>query len=78
VRVQARGGAVQLLNSGDPPQLESAWFRPLSLKCDLTVSNLCAFKRNLYRYIVEIDGTARIKLSQDVEKVTIPGWGCTS
>jgi hypothetical protein len=37
------------LNSVDP-QLESAWFRTLILKCDVLVSNF-AFKFNLYRYI---------------------------
>jgi hypothetical protein len=29
------------LSSVDPPQLETAWFQPLDLKCDLLVSSLC-------------------------------------
>ena len=36
------------LNPVDP-QLESAWFQPLKLKCDFLVSKF-AFKFNLYRY----------------------------
>ena len=36
------------LNPVDP-QLESAWFQPLKLKCDFLVSNF-AVKLNLYRY----------------------------
>ena len=36
------------LNSLDP-QLESAWFQHLILKCDLLVSKF-PFKFNLYRY----------------------------
>jgi hypothetical protein len=31
------------------PQLESAWFQPLSLTCDVLVSKF-AFKFNVYRY----------------------------
>jgi hypothetical protein len=40
------------LNPVDP-QLESAWFQPLSLKCDILVSKF-AFKCNLYRYKLAI------------------------
>jgi nitrile hydratase len=36
------------VNAADP-QLESAWFQPLNLKCDILVSKF-AFKFNLYRY----------------------------
>jgi hypothetical protein len=38
--------------SSDDPFLESAWFQPLNLKCDILVSNF-AFKCNLCRYIVD-------------------------
>jgi hypothetical protein len=31
-------------------------FNPWNLKCDITVSSLCFFKYNLYRYAKDIDG----------------------
>ena len=35
------------------PQLESAWFEPLKLKCEKLVSTLC-FHFNLYHYLMGI------------------------
>jgi hypothetical protein len=32
------------------PELESAWFQPSNLKCDILISKLFAVKLNLYRY----------------------------
>jgi hypothetical protein len=39
--------------NGVDPELESAWFQPLNLKCDLLVSKF-AFKFNLYRYATDV------------------------
>ena len=44
----SRWGPCNKLNAVDP-KLESAWFQPLSLKCDLLVSKF-AFKFSLCRY----------------------------
>ena len=48
------------LNAVDP-ELESAWFQPLNLKCDFLVSYF-AFKSNLYRYVEEPHMTDRERL----------------
>jgi hypothetical protein len=46
-RNQARGGAVQVECSSTHPGLESAWFQPLNLKCDILVCTIFCFSRIL-------------------------------
>jgi hypothetical protein len=47
------------------PQLESAWFQPLNLKCNILVSKVAAFTCNLYRYS---ENAARENLRRKAER----------
>jgi hypothetical protein len=49
------------LNAVDPA-LESAWFQPLNLKCDILVSKF-AFKCNLYRYTQDLAMLSMLELA---------------
>jgi hypothetical protein len=64
----SRGGAVQV-----DPQLESARFQPLNLKCDILVSKF-AFKCNLYRYTGGVPGRSRRKPTWSGKRE----WRCPS
>jgi hypothetical protein len=52
--------------------LESAWFQPLNLKCDILVSKL-AFKCHLYRYSVAIETRGFTYVTSGRKRETLKG-----
>jgi hypothetical protein len=56
-------------NHASTPQLESAWFQPLNLKCDILVSKF-AFTFNLCRYLPALTALyADLRQFSTIEKV---------